>query len=101
MLDTPPFGTPIAEWHRLTDLLANGQTVHEIRNVLCGLVATRFEADISGWTSELVQRDQTCEARLRSLTCHPSRRRMEAEAATLDFLALKRDQRAEWRFAAA
>lgn len=63
---TPTGGTAISEWIRLSDLLADGRTVHEVRNVLACLIGIRSEGTF-GWTPELRARDAAYERRLRAM----------------------------------
>lgn len=63
---TPTDGTTISEWMRLVDILADGCSVHEVRNVIACLIGIRFEA-ADGWTRELREKDARCENHLRSI----------------------------------
>ncbi len=63
--NTPLRGTPISEWLRRTDNEADGCSIHEVRNLLAGLVSIRYQATFSGWTEQLVASDEQCERQLR------------------------------------
>jgi hypothetical protein len=76
--NTPDFGTPISEWMRLVDINADGQTVHEVHNVLARLVANRYEAGLRGWNPIRLLNDIHCERRLRLII--RGKRRIENES---------------------
>ena len=74
--NTPLRGTPISEWLRRTDNEADGSCIHEVRNVLAGLVSIRYDAMCSGWTEQLVASDEQCERQLRLIMGNLRRQRL-------------------------
>ena len=70
---TPNGGTAISEWMRLADILADGCSVHEVRNLLACLIGIRYVAS-GEWTAEHRARDLRCENQLRlALRAHHHR----------------------------
>ncbi len=68
--NTPPTGTPVSEWQRQVGNCCDGRVVHQLNNLLAGLVAIRYEAECNGWTPTLLASDRACETYLRSTMRH-------------------------------